>query len=385
MVCKTSCPNLRFELTCVDACPQQPTFTYLTPNNECIENCKTSTQFPYRNGATCDNKCLPGLDGNPTYFARNDPENICGTCLNYVLDDLECVTTCPKYYGSNNHCVSLCEPLEFVQNDVCVDSCDSGLYNIDDRVCVDECTGFYPLETSNPRKCESTCPSGTIRYLNTCVASCPDGKTFNSVAQTCLPDCQPGEIILDGFCNTGNCGQMFRTPFNECLPTCLDPYPFIETNQRCVSACDSGRAPNKERLCLVRDDGTHLFTILNTDDNLLYDICPSGFYDPISRNCLSDCPEGNYRRTTQNGTACSPNNSICELFTPVFTCVESCAAPYPLKSDRACLGDCEAPRPFRFQQECFALCPEGYYGDLPSKSCLKCDDTCTQCTGPTTC
>lgn len=210
--CKASCPDLTFDLTCVEECPQTPIFTYQTPSNQCIENCSTSLQFPYRNGATCDNKCLPDIDGNPTYFSRDDPENICGVCPNFILNDLECVTTCPKYYGSNNHCVSLCNPDEFVQNDFCVASCDSGLYNLPDRVCVDQCSGFYPLETSNPTKCEATCPEDTFRDLNTCVDSCPAEKTFNDEAQSCLPTCQPGEIIIDGICTTGNCGTMFKTP-----------------------------------------------------------------------------------------------------------------------------------------------------------------------------
>jgi proprotein convertase subtilisin/kexin type 5 len=118
---------------------------------------------------------------------------------------------------------------------------------------------------------------------------------------------------------------------------------------------------------------------------VLYEECPSRFYNFEDNVCVDACQENDFTLTSDIGTACSPTNDMCELFTPENVCVTSCESPYPLKNDRACVANCSGTNQFNHLGDCLETCPDKFFGDTDSNACVGCLSICQLCSGASIC
>ena len=197
------------------------------------------------------------------------------------------------------------------------------------------------------------------------------------------------------YAGCGTCSGPFPQNCSACLPNL-----FFNSDSECVgcdTACSvcSGSTPNQCSVCN-----------------------PGYFLQPASTTCLSTCPDGYYKDTTNNicaacHTACSActgsSNTECSTCNPGYflqpppattTCINSCPPGYGGDSTtRTCVQchtycsictgslstQCSACKPGYFLQPapavttCSSTCPARYWGNTVTRTCMACNDACAVC------
>ena len=301
-------------------------------SNQCVTNC-LSPKYAYNDGAgtrkcfktclglyygnnstrTCDLTCSVGAGAQ----YKDDSDNICKLCFancatcsgfdeknclscsgsRFLTKENKCELTCEEGYYAKTldnkcyPCTSPCKTCEspnqptkclscitgkFLQNNLCVDSCDAGSFgDPQTNTCGSSCSlvNYYP-ETSSKlcKPCDSSCKSCSgsgskactaceaPKYLlqGECVTSCEKGLFPDSVSRTCSL-CHISCAQCSGPLST-NCISCSNQSFlynNECLSACplasLLPYGDIFT-RTCESKCAKGKYPDEaEKLCRLCD------------------------------------------------------------------------------------------------------------------------------------
>jgi hypothetical protein len=271
----------------VTACTQSPaTFSYVV-TKLCVPTCPDSYYGDKYTDTTkfkCSTACPSSYWGNP---------------INHL-----CESQCPSgYYGnqydSNRPCVSVCPSPYFGQyrasGRICVSTCDTSYWaDGPTRLCTNvktECSNTTYADAS-----QKLCVNGTSCSLNSyadnytqgCESSCTNPTTHFGDPSThlCVTICptSPDYYSQSGYC-VGTCtGGYFADYQNQrtCVPKCSNTSVALYGNtasHRCVLPVDCQAnyyADNQTQECI----------------NPCNVSLPFG--DPISRQCVLNCPDNYY-------------------------------------------------------------------------------------------
>ena len=181
---------------------------------------------------------------------------------------------------------------------------------------ITSCPETAPFVLANSTQC-SQCYNPTPLYdanTMTCIASCPNGTTFNSALHTCVADT--------------NCqypGQVYNATSQSCYCPVSSPY---FTGSACVACIAPNYWNDTAKVCSSCD--IRLQQYYNIQQNACT-TCPA--YAPISTGltCVN-CNQTSYYNTTLNTCVSCPDN---RLFNPVSQRCE-CPANAPFFNGTGC-------------------------------------------------
>jgi hypothetical protein len=374
--CHSSCTDCSG--TALNTCLvcENPSITHLVNGICCDLTCVTCSEFG-------EDKCFTCLVGRSIKAGRCC-DNSCLTCNGPLVN--QCLTCASGRSPFNGYCChAKCEECNGPQETNCL-SCVPTHHLDSSRCCLNDCTtcsGFLrhqctgcatglhphgdlavdpPFTTASPfgcchRECLgcngpllNNCSSCHVRRFlsgTTCIDCHSECLSCNGVQNLNCLSCDPGLILRNGYCCTGNCLTCIRTGFDKCL-TCIDsrpPFLGICCHQNCQS-------------CTER----------------------------YSNSCTS-CIQGRYLA----GTECLPCHIDCENCTgPLRSECTSCIPGRSLDNGYCCHSDCVACRGFGVTM-CIS-CSAGRYflesspGPPVEGSCPPCDPNCKTCvTNATNC
>lgn len=357
--CITSCPPageptkvLIFEGTCASECP-----LYNLSNQVCVDECPAfdpnnvgntnsyeyDTTYPAKGVTTgikyCVTDCATHVDPNgnskAAYFIS--PTNQRRFCTE------DCTTT-----GTN---------LIHLEDGICKDSCNSGLYLETNKICVGSCPITEPYiyrdDITGKSMCTDTCKLDKPNFyvdnqgIRRCISACPP----ESLAFALLTHSSSGQCVTD--CDVFNVATCTDTTPAASSAKCIEnsglPYIYkIDINTSlCVNDCASTDKPK--------------FYINNN----------------LNKVCTATCPpdEDSLKSQEDNGQCinnCNPNfhlNGICRAncdgipqnrFAEDGTCVENCSdhpqSVYQAETGQACLNSCPTLRFETDPKRCVSSC-----------------------------
>eukprot|EP00347_Sterkiella_histriomuscorum_P015521 403356717 len=219
-------------------------------------------------------------------------------------------------------------------------------YNQGSNICVDcelpclECSFF------SESKCFSCVVGYTLVGYKCIPSDCPRGQYFDSPSQTCKVCVDPCSSCSDAtnclYCDTGY--LYIDDGSGVCVPntqgcsagTYLDP-SGLRICKKCSSGCKNCDSQIKCTQCQSQ--------YLLYQDQCYMDQCPSGsMNDGLEISCLN----------------CADSNCI------------ACTT-------KECL-QCKSGT-FLSNKKCETSCPDGFYADSTSRSCMKCQSDCLKCSG----
>eukprot|EP00347_Sterkiella_histriomuscorum_P002038 403369714 len=189
--------------------------------------------------------------------------------------------------------------------------------------------------------------------------------------------CKVGYTLVGYQCISSDCprGQYFDATTSTCK-TCLDPCTSCTNTTFCLY-CDPGFK--------YIDDGFGK-CIKETDP------CPSGtFQDPSGLVVCKSCPAG--CDTCSSSTQCTKCQNNYLLYGGQCLLEQCPSGTYIETDDKSCVdcddSNCIACTYFECllcksgtyldNQKCVTKCPDGFYGDSVSNSCMKCQSDCLKC------
>ncbi|KAL4508013.1 hypothetical protein ABPG72_021386 [Tetrahymena utriculariae] len=380
MKCHPSCKTCNGDLS--QECLSCPDGFYLDGNDigGCVSTC---SQGYYKN--TLNKKCMR-CNINCIY-CKDDQPDYCTECkIKLMWQDGICYSNCPDGYWNDTpnkmcrKCDSKCKTC--LGSSTFCTSCDGDYYYFEKQNdCLkDKCPdGMYKFKDTS--KGLNFCPKCHMNCL-----TCNGGNLDN-----CL-SCDPAVGFLKGsICAACNLNQYGDTQDQTCKP--------------CHSNCKTCEGPNEDQ---CRSCSGSLF-FLNKKCN---SICPDTTYaeasthecapcDSSCQNCSSagpnnckSCPSGRFLKGTTCETTCNligeyPDtmNNICGTCNSECLkckdgtkqgCIECSQSKY-LQANQ-CVDSCLSNL-FGLEEtkQCFQDCPQGYYGDINTNKCLKCEAFCPIC------
>ena len=307
--------------TCISACPS-PYFAE-SSTNKCYKTCpviSTTTYFGRNSSRTCNPTCL-------TTNEWPDPsDRICRTCHS------ECLT-CDGL--SNSNCLT-CAAGRFLKNKMCITTCGSRFYgDTSDNTCK-PCTApcHECLSPNGPTTCSTCQPITSTNYFlegALCLAQCTD----------------PNWGRLESY---------------TCETTCINTKQYGDPADRVCKDCDS--------TCLTCD---HLGCLTCEGDRFLYE-----------KTCTKNCPTdlGYWANVLTN--ICDRCHSTCLTCdgSEIDDCL-SCQLPNFLFNSK-CITPCPITPKILYGNPVNKVCvesgPEGYYADKESQTCMRCHNSCKNCT-----
>ncbi len=207
------------------------------------------------------------------------------------------------------------------------------------------CKSIYKLHTGN--SCVDVCPAGTFETTQVGVN--------NNVCQACMSPCVTCSISGT---NCTSCNPATHHLYNS---ACVISCPVSTYLNTIDNTCDPCEFP-----CT---------TCISTPSNCTS--CASGYNYVSTNQCLSPCTAGNYMYTN---TSSSPSTTSC--------------IPCQISNCRTC----DATQCYRCQPNyygtlsntnatvsCTLTCPDYFYPDNATQTCVKCKDLCMTCTSTTNC
>ena len=330
-------------------------------DNYVNEICVCKDGYKRFNGACVITSC----DGD-YYWYNGQCLSSCpsGTYKNTDPENKLCVASCEEgeYKDTvNRACVAACtDSAPYIQNGMCVSSCNSDLVILDDgttKTCVTSCPEDYPYV--NGRECVNDCPAGKYRDVanNQCVTSCPNGTFLYEVEGICVAACPN---------NTHKCSSL-QMCVSDCSSMCgTAVYSYNGGNgSSCVSSCPVGN-PDNDGVCASLYTGTTAATIC-LSPSYAYNggcvqNCPSGTNVCVSsgRSCVTDCSGCSGKNYALNGTCVAS----CTAGTYSYNgrCETSCPSGYnKCPSSHSCVTDCSGciPGPYKENGQCVSSCSVG--------------------------
>jgi proprotein convertase subtilisin/kexin type 5 len=162
------------------------------------------------------------------------------------------------------------------------------------------------------------------------------------------------------------CTSCFGGSNHECNSCRVN---FFKDETSCLILCPETKFENTTSLeCNDCSEGCAT-CLSNSDTECLS--CVSGFF-LYESSCSNSCPDGYYGNTEIN--KCEVCHSLCS----------TCSGP----TIYDCLTCSDSSHFLHFFMEsptagnCLLECPKNFFEDSTSQTCLPCDSTCYECTGP---
>jgi hypothetical protein len=216
-------------------------------------------------------------------------------------------------------------------------------------------SGEYRFADPVSQTCVFFCPLGLFGDTDisgnfSCVSSCSGSQLRDNSTQRCVPLCPS---VPDSWADINAHDCVYQCPLNFfasgqadrlCVDSCSAYLTFGDVQaRRCGSTCAINYwADNSSFLCKARCPDNPDFYADNTTGTCVYN-CSKGdnwttFADPISRQCVTECPTGYYAQnsTQRCETECPPG----EWADPVIrVCVLECTVrPHWYKhNNKTCL------------------------------------------------
>ncbi|KAL4454931.1 hypothetical protein ABPG74_006313 [Tetrahymena malaccensis] len=296
---------------------------------------------------------------------RQSQNQICQNCY------YRCAS-CDQQGVSSNICLTCQQGLNMGTDGIC-HICQNG-YTYDGDEDIDLKNASVDINKCKPcdsscKECEGVATNCTVcQYTLTqnsqdiCVSSCPQGYYQDTTTTSCVPCSDPNCSICDSTLTCQTCDQNFHLFSSVCYQDeCLSNQYRQSQNQicqncyyRCATCDQQGVSGN---ICLTCQQGLNMGT-----DGICH-ICQNGyFYD------------GNEDIDLQNASVdtnkCKPCDSTCKECEGVATNCTVCQ--YTLTQNS--------------QDTCVSSCPQGYYQDTTTTSCVPCSDpNCSVCDSTLTC
>ena len=353
---------------------------------------------------------------NPGYYLLPAPST---TCSNYCpsgswKDDANhvcvgCYTSCSQCTGSLDTQCSACKSGYFLQPSVasCVNTCPTGYFGNSasntceacDSACL-VCTGSLNTQCSACKSGYFLQPSSTI-----CLNSCPDEywkDNANHVCSSCHTSCLQCTGSLNTQCTACKSGYFLQPSSTICLNSCPATGHWKDTTNHicasCNAACSVCTGANNDQ-CSECNVGYFLQPSPAT--TTCFDSCPVGYWgDPTSNTC-TECDIACAICTGSAHTQCSACSTGYFLQPNSTICLNSCPdGTWPNSINNMCMDcdiacstctnaahtQCSACSTGYFLQPnstiCLNSCPDGTWSNSASNTCIECDISCAECTGP---
>lgn len=412
-------------------CLSCPPGTYLNPDKTCKSTCPASYIKNYQTG-----ECVTCFQyaGDPSY-------QTCATCTGQFSTN--CVTCGSGTYfdTASGTCMSPCPDQKYgsVTTQKCEPCYSPSTFPSSTLACA-TCNG--PSATN----CLS-CPEGAFLHTDgTCIATCPSGYYFPSASY-------PNNRCIQCYQYTGSdgtCATCSGPNPDDCL-SCNMPYYLDSISGKCVTTCPSGYwgdsssntcklcyqailATSYEQTCYRCTQGTSrdctacvagvAFFYAPNGTCLLS--CPPGWWNDVSTNKCQKCyqytPSDPNKQTCATCSGGAPDNCLscvspASLDLVTNTCIDTCSSGY--KSGSVCVPCYQAANPatdinkscqtcsgsastncnacfsgnyyYSGNSSCLGSCPNGFYADSTTGTCLPCytapsgtatNRTCVTCDGP---
>jgi len=431
--CQTNCPIQDYGDTDTNTC--QPCSSICGSCSGSSTTCITcnATAGYYLSGTTCL------LCNNICATCQTTSTN-CTSCSGTYLQNNTCQSTCPTgYYERSDYTCQLCD----TSCSTCsaggstnCNSCPTGYYLSPSTtggcmICDVTCNTCNTTSTT----CLS-CNSGTYLYSNTCPTTCPNGyykSISDNTCKTCDTSCAEcsaaGSSACTG-CATGyyltaenqcsvcsgcascvttatNCLSCSGTTYlngNTCVAICPNgewPRSSDNTCQNCDSSCQTCVSPGTSTSCSTCNSGFYISGTTCQNCSIVCSTCitnaitclscPSGSY-LFGSNCISSCPDGNWPNTANKTCdSCDSSCLTCQFpgtSTSCLTCsiglvingqCTSCTTP--CKNCTGVSTNCTSCTGgyYLTSNQCETTCPDGYYADPSTNTCLICNAACLTC------
>ena len=318
-------------------------YKYITPDNQCVENCDNSLYLVNDNSGKCLCQNLYYYDDSNIMICINPLAEACNDATNndspYKI----------KKYGSNE-CLKKCNGVLSVTETDCYDIphvCseeNSQLITLSNGQKKCECKNKYRFE-NGIKKClgpNNVCLNEEkyIPETNGCVNSCeaPYQYSFNNY---CMSKCPERSSNIGDECNCPKYWYSYSNFNFVCLgenEECPKTHPFvIEETKQCVEKC-TGTEILEENKCVstcsdVNFSGTQ---IRSFDSNYKY------------ANYICQCNHEWYYDINQKKIECESDQKECSEINPGFK--------YIVKETKQCVSSCPETDPFMFNSECLHNC-----------------------------
>ena len=416
---------------------------------EIVEECPENIYYLSENGNICYSKCIY----DKTLPFSIEEENEGGTKIKKC--SYECIGE-NLNYGEDKICLSNCDSFQITkiindENKQCIDKCNlKSLYKFEtkdpddnnhlhcstkckgteqkyseaDYKCLDKCIVPYNYEDGNI--CRDKCPDNTFiqkkeENLYECKEKCDENLYYYKKDRKCIAIEQCDYIIQDTNECISNCsliegnkkyyfydfygtddeiitGTSRTYTHHTCVLKCPPDKPFLKENNHCAKECNQESYPyyiEEEKICKINCDKNMVI-----DENICRYECPKEkFLNPITRKCINDCSETNYKYYYP------PNNTCIEkcdknLYIDGNKCVESCPIEETDENGKKklyadfnnkCVKECPSNDNYiidKFthnekdtQKKCLSSCPSEYpyyipFEDENTNSLNKCVGTC---------
>ena len=246
--------------------------------------------------------------------------------------------------------------------------------------CHSNCLGCFGPNDNQCSACKST--KYLIYETNTCVTSCPIGSFFYTnnpkSCRKCPNGCESCSSLADEPCDCCNqADPLFAYRYQtKCYPSCPSgTYLADATNKVCevchesCSSCSSGSSESCES---CKEE-------LFIHNNKCIADCPAGFFkDELMKKC-SACLDAECEKCTATGCqVCKAGKILSALSKTCVSCDQTCLectgpAPTDCKT-------CASPL-ILYKNQCREVCPEGTFASGNPISCQACHSVCETCSG----
>ena len=283
---------------------------------------------------THNGQCMWCVNG--THYCEcwrvDETTNTTSSSLNASL----CTGKPPKLELHGGDCVSQCPSGSYRWLDHCLESCPDGKVIWNTTVCLERCpSGLFARQqspaTSHPNQiCDRSCPDDQWKYDGRCVAQCPgDAQYMLAEKHQCTERCPVEYFVLGLYCH----------PRHE---SCLD-----------TAGCN-GPTPGDCKVCFAQ----------------------------IHKPCLQRCPDATpYYNQIQDNITLYRCESVCfwphvqsQIGMGRIACVDFCPPNQTYVINKVCTDEttCPVDYPYHYQRhnmtECSVECPASHYY-LPGHLC----------------
>jgi hypothetical protein len=283
--------------------------------------------------------------------------------LLFLLSIKKCSYGYIKYWFK---CIYKCKNGQFLNNNICSSSCESGKRI--GKVCLavgENCPSNLPYLNGN--ECVSKCESGK-RIGNVCLAvgeNCPSSLPYLNQNE-CVSSCESGKRIGNVCLAVGECPNTHPyTQGDECFSSCESGkrigkvclavgencppnLPYLNRDE-CVSSCESGKRIRK--VCLAVGENCPLnYPLLIEDECLPCIENPNqNFTINDNGNCVNECIDST-RPFFENGFF---EGRMYKGGNCTSTCVSG------KRDGNICVENCPTWAPYLNKDQCESSCPSG--------------------------